>query len=167
MGQNCNCNFCKHEYKFKFPYRTWAEIAKVMYDRAVNEFTPVETVTFMFNSRPWIISASCGYHCNGVATKINGELNIELVEPLTQKQVPKVHKNYTVSDYRWEDIDNLPLNRDMLLLKKITKANAKRDMCIDVYDVFGDDIHHYCGVRKVEGCKDVKIFLEEAWSYED
>ena len=162
-----DCCFCKHSYKFKFPYSTWAEIAKTLYDRAVSKFTPVETITFIFKGKPWIIADHCGYHGDGVATEVGGELDLQFVEPLRREQVPKVHKNYTVSDYRWPKVNKLPPNRDMLLLKKITKANIKLGMCLDVYDIFGDGLHHHCGVRKVEGCKDAKIYLEEAWTHED
>lgn len=163
MSHTNNCRFCKYKFKFKYPYREWRQVTKLLYEKAVKRFTAIETITFMFNGKPWIISDNCGYHGDGVATGVDEYLCIELVEPLTYEQV----KKKTSWNYRWPRVEQIPSDRDMNLLKKITEENAELDLCIDVYDAFGDDIHHHCGIVAIKGDEHIKIMLEEAWHHKD
>ena len=75
-------------------------------------------------------------------------------------------KKGTTCTYHWPS-DPISPDRDIKLLQKITEDDAKSDLDIEVYDMFGDDSHHHCGITKITGDEHIKIWLKEAWSHED
>ncbi len=163
MKHTNNCNYCKHKFCFKFKYRTWSQIAKALYNKSVKRFEPVETITFMWKNKPWTIVDACG---NGRPQKRCGSLSIDLVACLTEQQAVEAGNKSDVMcayGYNWPDELHSP-DRDMKLLKNVSKADSEIDMYINILDLSGDGKLHHCGVVKLIGCKNVQIILEEAWS---
>ena len=166
MKHTNNCNYCKHKFKFKFPYRNWSQIAKTLYDRSVERFEPVETIMFMFEGKSWIFEDKCNdYKPN----EKEDSLLIELVARLTNKQAKEIEKTenrtgYLISTgYMFPD-EEPPLDREIKALKNVSTCAGKKDLSIVIDDVFGSGSFHYCGVTSIKGCKNVEIILKEAWS---
>lgn len=169
-GHTDSCRYCRSSFKFKFPYRKWAQISKVLYDRAVAKFTPVETITFIFDGKPWIIDYTCGEDFGVSGGAVSDDfLTIYLTEPLTHAEAKAKAKKTKRDPWLtpFDEIEALSPDRDMLRLKNISAAAAELDLDIYVCDIFGDEKQHHCGVRRIEGCKDVKIYLEETWCCKD
>lgn len=154
MGQTNNCNYCKHKFKFKFPYKRWIDVMKVISKKDRRE---TETITFMWEDKPWMIDDNCQLY------EINDSLYIELVEPLTSTEANKKGEKW---DYHYPDINIIPKNRDFKLLQTIKKEYRKLDFNIVINDRLNDENTHYCNIRKITGKKHIKIWLEEAWHCE-
>ncbi len=167
MSHTNKCNYCQNKFKFKFKYRKWEEVTKVLYDKAVSRFSPIETITFMFKNKPWIIAYTCGSDFGIDAGAISDEfLHIYLTEPLTYMQAKK--KNKSMGRGVWltpyANIDSLSPDRDLIRLKTISKESAKLDLLISIEDDFGDKLIYYCGITKISGNEHIKIMLDEAYS---
>ncbi len=166
MSHTNNCRYCKYKFCFKFKYRKWSQIAKVLYDRAVKRFEQVETITFMWKSKPWTMISACDdYKPHG---QDDGTLYIELVAPLTEAQAKEAGNNSDViASYGHDWPEKLyPPDRDMKILKDISALDSKKDIDIEINDLSGDGKLHFCGVKEVKGCRNAQIILEEAYSYE-
>ncbi len=166
MSHTNNCHYCKSQFKFKFSYRKWSQVSKEIYDRAVRQMSPTESITFIFNNRPWIIDYTCGSSFGidaGMANK--DELDIYLTEPLTFKEAKAKNKAKKLDKWLtpFAEIEKILPNRDLERLKTINKKDAELDLDIYVCDIFGDDKQHHCGIVEIIGSKNIKIMLEEAW----
>jgi len=138
------------------------EITQVLYNKAVARFSPIETITFMFKNKSWMLDCCCGR--DGVPRQINEYLSIDLVEPIVRSQA---RERGCGSWQHFPNIDTIPPDRDLKLLKRITKEEARLDLDVEVYDILGDDMHYHCGVKEIQGNEHIKIILEEAWKHED
>jgi hypothetical protein len=118
--------------------------------------SPIQSIVFMYNDKPWTIEANHFYFL-----QVSGRLIISLVEPLTRKEA---NSKGPCHDYHWPE-DLFPIDRDLKLLQGITKEESVFDLEFDVYDVFGDKRHHHCGIAKITGDENIKIWLEETWSH--
>ena len=157
MGHTNNCTYCSHEFKYKYPYRYWSQIALLLYERSVKRMGATESITFMYDNRKFVISDNMsGYG------ECNGYYSISLVEPMTVEEAENKHASST---YYWPK-KLYPIDRDLKILQKISKIDSGRDLDIDVYDVFGDGLHHHCGIIRVDGDEHVKIWLKEAWNHD-
>jgi len=170
MSHTNDCEYCQNKFKFKFKYRKWEEVTKVIYDKAVSRFSPIETITFMFKNKPWIIDYTCGTKFGIDAGAVSDEfLHIYLTEPLTYEQAKKKNKsmgrNIWLTPY--EEVDSLSPDKDLKRLKTISKKSAKLDLLITIEDDFGDELRHYCGITKISGNEHIKIMLDEAYSCEE
>lgn len=156
MSQENNCNYCKHSFKFKFPFRYWKQASEYLYKEAVRRMSPMETITFIFDQREWVLDNNSEPH------ECNGELSIELVEPVTCQD----YRDRTggTMDYHWSDI--IDTTRTLKLLQKITSEDAERDMHIMVQDFFGSKKCHICAVHHIVTGEHAQIYLVEAWSHE-
>jgi hypothetical protein len=167
MNHTNDCNYCVNKFKFKFKYRKWSEVTKVLYDKAVTRFSPIETITFMFKGKSWIIDYTCGAKFGVDAGAVSDDyLHLYLTEPLTYMQAKK--KNESMGRDVWltpfEEVKSLSPDKDLKRLKTISKEAAKLDLLITIDDVFGDNLHHYCGIKTIKGNEHIKIMLEEAYS---
>lgn len=164
MSHTNKCNYCKSKFCFKFKYRIWSQVAKTLYDKAVKQFEPIETITFMWENKSWTMVDACG---DGKPEERSGYLCIDLVAPLTEAQAKKAGNKSDVMvsyGYTWPK-ELFPPDRDMKLLKAISKVDSERDIDIDIMDLSGDGKHHHCGIKSIIGCKHIKIILEETWSH--
>ena len=168
MSHANKCEYCKCKFKFKFPYKTWAAVAKLLYERSVKRFEPVETITFMFNDKSLIMEDACGRY---KPEEDDEYLTIDLVARLSNVQAKEIEKTENNTGcmlsvgYTFPD-ELPPPDREMKLLQAVGATGGKKDLDIVVDDMFGSGKFHHCGIVSVKGCKNVEIFLKEAYSNE-
>ncbi len=152
------CRYCKHKFCWRYSCRNLNDIfAKIEKKIPLKE---VESLTFMFDGKPWIIEEQ------GVPHEIIGKLFIELVEPLTieesVKEAERRKIGYTVWTYHFPE--KITKKRNIKLLQKVSKKDRKRDLAIVVKTLknccCSSSPKYYCGVTKTTGKKDIKIWLE-------
>jgi len=159
-----DCSWCKNKFKFKFPYRCWKQVAKIIYTAAERRMTPTLTIAFAFDGREWVIDTSLTHN---KLTELGGDLDIALVEPMTRQEFNSRKEKEDAGDawdYHWPD-DVVDRTRTFTLLQTVSAIDADRDMHITVQDFFGSHLSHICGIRKVITGEHTQVHLEEAWSH--
>lgn len=160
MTQANNCSYCRHKFCHKFRYRNWQSIAERLYEASVKRMSPMLSLAFIFDGREFVIEMN-----EDKVTECAGDLSIPLVEPMTRE----VFRNRSggVMDYRWPSQDkNCDMKvRTLELLQKVSVADAKLDMHIQVQDFLGSGETHVCGVTTIVAGNHTRIHLSEAWTH--
>ncbi len=159
MSQTNNCNYCRHKYAFKYPYRCWEDVAKFLYEAAVARMTPMTHLRFIYDNREFTIVAS--------SDKINrlgsgGDLWVELVEPMTAQEAHD--KGVGHWSYCWPRKNIDPGARAFKMFQAIKKVDTDADMDFKVLDYLGDGRYHHCGITSIVSGTEAEIYLSEAWS---
>jgi len=162
MRYDQNCNYCKYKFSFKFPYRCWAQVAKVIYNASVKRMAPVNSIVFMFQNKEWVIEDNTDILRDNEIVRDQDYLSIDLVEPMTDVEAHVITNN----DYRWPSGSAHTAYRNLRLLQDMPSFREKKDMRIECFDV-RTGIDHLCGVRKIQHGDKTILFLEEAWQCED
>lgn len=153
---NLDCSYCKYNFKFRFPYFSWKDVFKILNRKKF------KTLTFLYGGKKWNIDSSCMMH------RINSDLHIKLIKPLTQEQAIEENKknsNYTLWDYHWPNIATIPPDWNVKYIKKIKKADWTAQVNIVVNHYPDEHKKDYCGIIKVKSGINAKIWLEKAWGH--
>ncbi len=158
MTHENDCNYCKSKFKYKYPYREWREIALLLYKKSVKRMGPTQSITFMYNDKPFMIDETG----NGPYSH-SGYYVISLIEAMNNQEA--TDKGAGQWDYHWPT-ETPPLDKDLKILQDMSEDDSTFDLDIDAWDKFGDGLHHHCGIIKITGGEHVKIWLEEVWDHD-
>ena len=151
-----NCDYCKHTFCWKYLCRTLNDVFAIIEERISLE--NVKSIDFTFKGKKYIISESCELRNR------NNLLCIEFVEPLT--------KGNCDSYYEYHFPSKITQDRDLKLLRHVEKRHLSRDLMLTVskYATIKKNYHsctsYTCVVRKIEGRKNIHIWLEDIYTVE-